>query len=203
MVGPNRQVARYEEKLSALIQPMSFPTGWTWRRFRPLPVKQAKERLDFNDKKHVLFIGDPARSEKNFTLAREAVDLLGDISVELHTIFDKPQGMLPDYLNATDLLMLTSIYEGSPNVIKEAMACNCPIVATDVGDIKWIIGNTDGCFLSSFTPKDMALKIQKALTWGKRTNGRQRLIELELNCEKIAKRIIVIYQSIIKSKGPN
>jgi teichuronic acid biosynthesis glycosyltransferase TuaC len=71
-------------------------------------------------------------------------------------------------LNAADLLLLTSLTEGSPQVIKEAMACNCPIVATDVGDIREIIGYTDGCYITTFKPSDVAVKIQAAFLLGKK-----------------------------------
>ncbi len=53
------------------------------------------------------------------------------------------------------------------------MACNIPIVSTDVGDVKEIISKTAGCYISSFNPKDFAQKTEKALNYGKRTSGRQ------------------------------
>lgn len=101
-------------------------------------------------------------------------------------------------MNAADVLLLTSRYEGSPNVIKEAMACNCPIVATDVGDIRWIIGDTEGCYLTSFDPGDVASKLQLALKFGRRTRGRERLIELGLDSVSVAKRIVQLYQDVIE-----
>jgi glycosyltransferase involved in cell wall biosynthesis len=90
--------------------------------------------------------------------------------------------------------------EGSPNVIKEAMACNCPIVATDVGDIRWVLGETEGCYISSFDTKEFADKIRLALKYSEtvgRTNGMKRIQELGLDSETIAKRIIDIYKKAL------
>jgi teichuronic acid biosynthesis glycosyltransferase TuaC len=86
------------------------------------------------------------------------------------------------------------LHEGSPNVIKEAMACNCPIVSTDVGDVKEVIGETEGCFISSFEAKDIATKLQLAINFG-RTKGRQNISKLESH--KIAKEIEKIYQQTV------
>ena len=83
-------------------------------------------------------------------------------------------------------------------MIKEAMACNLPIVSTDVGDIKWVIGNIEGCYITTFDPKDVADKIKMALNFNKRTNGRDRIIELGLDSNTIAKRLISIYERVIK-----
>lgn len=58
---------------------------------------------------------------------------------------------------------MTSNYEGSPNIIKEAMACNCPIISTDVGDVGWVVGNTEGCYLISEKIKDQSKKNEAAL----------------------------------------
>ena len=97
-----------------------------------------------------------------------------------------------------ELVILTSLWEGSPNVIKEAMACNCPIVSTNVGDVRWVIGDTEGCYITSFDPEDVAEKIKLALEFGKRTNGRDRIIELGLDSETIAKRLIDIYSKVLE-----
>ncbi len=99
-------------------------------------------------------------------------------------------------LNASNLLLLTSFSEGSPQIIKEAMACNCPIVATDVGDIKEVIGNTEGCYITSFNPDDVAAKIKLALDFNKRTNGREKIKPFDN--ELIAKKIYKIYTRIIE-----
>jgi len=92
--------------------------------------------------------------------------------------------------------LLTSYSEGSPNVIKEAMACDCPIAATDVGDIKEIIGDTEGCFLIPFDPAEAAEKIKMALDFDKRTTGRKRLIELGLDEETIAEKMVRLYMRL-------
>jgi len=93
------------------------------------------------------------------------------------------------------MVILTSKFEGSPNVIKEAMACNCPIVSTDVGDVREVIGNTEGCFITSFEPEGVAKKIKLAIEFNKKTNGRDNITHLD---EKvIAQRLIDVYQSAI------
>ena len=105
------------------------------------------------------------------------------------------------YLNAANVLISTSFREGSPNIIKEAMACNCPVVSTNVGDVEWLFGDTPGYFLTSFDPSDVANNIQKALTFSKSTeavHGRQRLIELELDADNVSTKIIKVYESILE-----
>ena len=106
---------------------------------------------------------------------------------------------MPVYLNAADVLLLTSKWEGSPNILKEAMACNCPIVSTDVGDVKWLLGDLEGHYLSSFDAVDFSKKIKQAFIFGKRTCGRKRIYELGLDSENIADRIITIYNMVISS----
>ena len=91
--------------------------------------------------------------------------------------------------------MLTSLWEGSPNVIKEAMACNIPIVSTDVGDVREVIGNTEGCYITSFEPEYIAEKIELALQFGKRTDGRENIKHLESSL--IARKIIDLYKKIV------
>ena len=78
---------------------------------------------------------------------------------ELVLVSKKPLDVVPKYMNACDVLVLVSDGEGSPMVIKEAMACNLPIVSVPVGDVPEVIGGTDGCFLCSQEPGDVAKKL--------------------------------------------
>ena len=88
---------------------------------------------------------------------------------------------MPIYYNAADVILLTSLWEGSPNVIKEAMACNRPIVATDVGDVRWLLGTLQGCFTTGFNGKEIAKKLKLALIFSKNT----KISLVEKNCQTI------------------
>ncbi len=172
-----------------------IPNGVDMQRFKPIDREEALNFTKWDrDKKHILFTSDPAREEKNFTLAKEAVDLLNDKNIELHYLKDIPNSNIPYYYNSADVVVLTSTREGSPNAIKEAMACNIPIVSTDVGDVKDVISKTKGCYIASFEPKDFSNKIKLALEFNQRTTGRK---DIEyLNETNIAKKIIKIYKEV-------
>ena len=101
---------------------------------------------------------------------------------------------------ACDVFALPTKSEGSPQALKEAMACNCPIVATDVADIRYLLGDVDGHYICSFEAKDVAGKIADAFSYGKRTNGRQRIIDLGLTNDLVAKRLISIYEEVVRKK---
>ena len=176
-----------------------IPNGVDLNKFKLRDKLEIRKKLGLNgNKKYILFLSNPDRLEKNFSLAKNAVDILPDPSIILLPIFDKKHNEAIDYLNASDILLMTSLWEGSPNAVKEAMACNIPIVSTNVGDVREVIGNTEGCYITSFKAEDVADKIKKALQFGKRTNGRQRIIELGLDSETIAKKIIKVYEEVLK-----
>jgi glycosyltransferase involved in cell wall biosynthesis len=150
---------------------------------------------------NIIFVSDPSRAEKNYSLAQKAIDLLNDKSLILHTIYNIANQDLKYFYSASDLLIMTSFHEGSPNVIKEAMACNCPIVTTNVGDVKEVIGDTEGCYISSFDPIDVVEKVKLALKFSKehgQTKGRERIIKLGLDSETIARKIIEVYNKVLK-----
>ncbi len=150
---------------------------------------------------YLLFIGNPANKWKNISLAKQALKRIDNDNLELLAPYPIPHKEVFKYLSAVDVLLHPSFMEGSPNVIKEAMACNCPIVATDVGDIGWVMGNTKGCYLSSFELTGFANKIKKALHFAEitgRTNGIERIMEIGLDSSTIANRIIGVYDNIMK-----
>ena len=99
---------------------------------------------------------------------------------------------MPLYMNACDVLILASEAEGSPMVIKEAMACNLPIVSTDVGDVAEVIGGTAGCFLAEPMIPALAARLGQALDFGGRTAGRAAIMPLALDA--IAGRLEALYR---------
>ena len=173
-----------------------IPNGVDFRRFYQIRRNEAREllRIDEN-KKIVIFVSDPKRNEKNYKAAKESVDLLNITNLELKVVSGIEHNDLIKYINSADALILTSFHEGSPNVIKEAMTCNIPIVSTDVGDVKEVIEKTDGCYITSFEAKDIAENIKKTLAFGKRTSGREDIKHLEASV--IATIIINIYNKVL------
>ncbi len=171
------------------------PNGVDLDRFRPIPKDIALKEVGWSEtKRHILFTSNPDRVEKNFTLAKRAFEYIDSENLSLHYLKDIPNERVPYYYNASDVVILTSLWEGSPNAIKEAMACNVPIVSTPVGDVEEVISNTKGCYISTYDYREFASDIKKALEFGKKTDGREAIKHLK--SEIIAKKIIDIYKGI-------
>lgn len=185
-----------------------IPNGVNLDTFQVMDHSEARKRVGFEDgKKYVIWCSNPSRPEKNYVLAEEAVKQSNikhqTSNISLVPVFDKTPAEVCTYMNAADCLLLTSDSEGSPNVIKEAMACNCPIVTTNVGDVTERLEGLDGCYVVEdndcrFTDMPKAAELTanalvKALAFGKRTDGRKRIIDDRLEIKQIAKRIIEIY----------
>jgi teichuronic acid biosynthesis glycosyltransferase TuaC len=166
--------------------------------FHPLDTKECRPKLGWDlDKKYVLFASNPDRKEKNFALAQATIDRIKINSVKLKIIYNIDHSQIPVYLNAADVLLLTSKWEGSPNIVKEAMACNIPVVATKVGDIEYLFGNTEGYYYTDPDPDKLAEKINYVLNNDIKPNGRQRIIDLKLDSESIADKLIQLYQEVL------
>jgi glycosyltransferase involved in cell wall biosynthesis len=173
------------------------PNGVDLEKFKFIERTTARIKVGFNEKKHIIFVADPNRKGKNYQLAAAAVRLLNSQDVELNIVGGVDYDLIPYYMYAGDVLLLTSLSEGSPNVIKEAMACNLPIVSTDVGDVTQIISGTPGCYLTSYDPADVADRLKKALNYAKPTGGRNNIKHLEIST--VARKIIDIYNSVINN----
>jgi teichuronic acid biosynthesis glycosyltransferase TuaC len=179
-----------------------IPNGVNLNVFKVITKNVALKKLGWDvSKTHILFGANPDRPEKNFKLAKEAFELLSNLNLELHFLNNIKNEDMPLYYNASDVVILTSLWEGSPNIIKEAMACNRPIVATDVGDIKWLLDDLKGCYISNFDGKYLSNCIKKAMEFSDHTQsikGIEQLRKLELNSELVAERLKKIYISTIK-----
>lgn len=178
------------------------PNGVDLRMFNLRPQAEARAVVGFEEgEKYVIFVSNPARPEKNYPLAQAAVQTLQQPNLHLVPVFDKPHSQVVDYMCAADVLIMTSLNEGSPNVIKEAMACNCPIVVTDVGDVRWVTSGVDGTFVAdTFKAEELADLLKKALAFNGRTRGRERITELELTTQEVSSKLISIYNTVLKCR---
>jgi teichuronic acid biosynthesis glycosyltransferase TuaC len=176
-----------------------LPNGVNTDLFKPMANGFRKE-LGLDAKKiYILFLGNRDKPVKNFSLAKNAVESLNMPHVELINPYPLAHADVPKYLNSVNVLVVPSLMEGSPNVVKEAMACNCPIVATDVGDIRWVLGETEGCYISTFNANEFARQLKHAIEFSEvkgRTNGKQRIADLSLSTESIANLLIGIYTAV-------
>ena len=172
-----------------------IPCGIDMETIHDMPRHEAK-RLIKRDKPFVLFSGSFTNDVKNPILAKEAMAKVDDAElVELRGYTRQEVNLM---MNAGDCLLMTSHREGSPQVIKEAMACGTPVVSVNVGDVKEIMGDTEGCYIAERNPDDIAEKIRMALAFKAKTNGRQRIIDLGLSNDLVAKRLLSIYEELLK-----
>ena len=164
--------------------------------FYPVGKEKAREYFKFSPLKiYVLFSSSFGTPIKNSPLAKEACQNIDNLElIELRGYSRHEVNLL---LNACDLALITSYNEGSNQFLKEAMACNRPIVSTKVGDTSFIFGNTAGCYLTRPEVSDVILNIKKALDFGQ-TTGRNRIIELGLDSETISRRVFEVYKKVLK-----
>ena len=169
--------------------------------FQPTEIHQARAELGLSEsKKYLLFAANPGIAVKRFPLARAAADLLQarDPNVELIVVSREPQTRLALYMSACDALVFPSYQEGSPNIVKQAMACNLPIVATDVGDVREVIGKTAGCYISEPDPESFARLLGTITAVPFRTAGREDV--RHLSGPLVAERLIHVYEDALRRR---
>lgn len=195
----NVDIAKPKKHWSLIPCGVNLPQPWSElkkRKVEQLTFNQWVEGIMEQNKKHVLFAGAFDNAVKDPELAKASVALLDDVQlIEL-------KGYNRDQVNALmyscDALLMTSRTEGSPQVVKEAMACGCPIVSVDVGDVAERTDGVEGCYIvPTREPKDIAEALKKAIAFDGKTNGREKILEYGLTNELVAKQILGIYEDII------
>jgi teichuronic acid biosynthesis glycosyltransferase TuaC len=179
-----------------------IPCGIDTTRFRPLDRSRCRIDLGWpDDRFHVLFNVNGDDPVKQPALARAAVEELRrtGIAVEFQEMRGLPYGEVPLRLNAADVLLLTSKHEGSPTIVKEALACNLPVVSVDVGDVREQISGIDGCYLAAPEPGDLAAKLRSVYDGSRRVQGHVKM-DMTLSIECIARRLKQFYTDVCQGR---
>jgi glycosyltransferase involved in cell wall biosynthesis len=171
-----------------------LPSGINFKLFKPMDKILCRRELGLPlESKLVLFAGNPRRTEKQYPLAKEAVEKASlEMEVKLIEVLNVPHSIIPIYLNAADVVLLTSSFEGSPNIIKEAMACNRPIISVEVGDVAERLKGAQGTVLAERSSDSLAMAILKLLRNELDPNTRPYVEELD--DEILTDRLIEIYK---------
>jgi teichuronic acid biosynthesis glycosyltransferase TuaC len=179
-----------------------LPNGTDTNFFKEYSRKESIEKLNLDDNKNYIIFMDSYKKR-----AQKRVDRFDKvIGILLKT--DNPHGivpikltnthrsLIPYYLSASSVHLITSDFEGSPNSVKECMACNTPVVSTPVGNVQDLIGDVDGCYISNaFDCEELAGLVIKALTH-KHFVGRQKLMDKKLDMKSVAGKLSIIYKSL-------
>ncbi|WP_224271139.1 glycosyltransferase [Haloprofundus salinisoli] len=192
-----------EEMKESLGQECSvIPHGVDLERFSPTPQAEAQAELGWDDDKyHVLFPYSPERTVKDYPRAERVVEAARDQMskpIELHTISGLPHPRVAVYMNASDSLLLTSKREGSPNVVKESLACNLPVVATRVGDVPERLAEVDPSFVCD-SDEELVENLVRVLERNERSNGREEAKRIGI--EQMADHIYEVYEEVLAKNG--
>lgn len=187
-------VRRYVEKSEII------PCSVNMRFF--VPISKEKERTG---KIKVLFPSARSRKVKDYPLFKRTCEVLRDeygLDVEEFYLEDLSRKEVAKLFKEVDLLLMTSISEGSPQVVKEAMACNLPVVSTNVGDVALLLEGVRDCYVAeSRDEKLLAALAYKSLAKKHKIGMSpiEKLKELGLDDDHVAWRLLKVYHDLIKS----
>ena len=177
-----------------------LPCGIDLHELQQMNKSEARQRMNLEaNKRYVLFSGAFDNEVKNAPLARKAMEELCDPSVVFLELKGYSREEVTLLMCAVDALLMTSFTEGSPQVIKEALACGCPIVSVDVGDVKERIDGVDGCYVAETRhATELASLLQNAIGFEGKTKGRERVISDELDNRLVAQQLVKIFRSVCR-----
>jgi glycosyltransferase involved in cell wall biosynthesis len=148
------------------------------------------------DKVIVLFAGRAEAAEKRLWLAEQAVNAAAvEIpNLELRVAATVRPSEMPLHYAAADCLLHTSVSEGSPNVVKEALACNLPVIATPSGDVRELLRDVDACAVCEPDSDAVASSLVKVLGLHRESNGRE--LTAHLGIDVIAHKTMDCYRTL-------
>ena len=191
------------QEMAELVRPVKahvIPNGVDLTSFTPMARSDARRRLGWSSGYFVLFPGCVREVRKGFDLANVIVER-ASISIgkpiEIVPLCDIAAADVPLYMNACDALLMTSYWEGSPNAVKEAMACNLPVVSVPVGDVLQLLDGVTTCAVCERDADPLSTALARIVTAQERSSGRSALRRQGLDLDAIARRVRAVYQEVM------
>jgi glycosyltransferase involved in cell wall biosynthesis len=183
-----------------------FPNGVNLNFFRPIERNKCIEVTKLNKhKKYILFLDSyNSRTQKRLDRFQEVIKILKEkynlLDIEPLVLTNTKRELMPYYMNVSNLHLLSSDFEGSPNSVKECLACNIPIVSTPVGNVDDLMGDIEGCYISkSFDAEELAQLVILSLKFNN-FKGREKLIDKKLDINSVSISLFSIYNSLFKKQ---
>ena len=182
-----------------------IPNGVDLKLFQPMDRCEVKHRLGWDvSQPYILFPGDPDNPRKGFLLAQQVVRYAAQnlgITLELVPLRNISPELVPLYMNSCDAMLMTSLIEGSPNVVKEAMACNLPIVSVAVGDVAELLSGVQGYHVCPRDAAVMANALVQLLRHEQDVLGRVALEHQGLTLDRVARQLRTVYEAVLTRQG--
>ena len=179
-----------------------IPNGVDMNEFRPLDPHGARKALGWPEgARYILFPGNPDNPRKGYALAQPAVTRAATQlkqPLQLIPLRNVSPAQVPLYMNACDAMVMTSLIEGSPNVVKEAMACNLPVIAVPVGDVVELLHDVPGYRICPRNVQSLADALVATLMTSTNVDGRTAIKRRKLDLESVAQRLMAIYEEVLQ-----
>lgn len=177
-----------------------IPHGIDFEKFKPIDRTTARRSVGWDtDGTYVIFPYNPSREVKNYPLAERVVETVREslsTPVSLQPVYGVSHDEIPLYMNAADALLLTSDREGFPNSVKEAMACNLPVVATDCGSLRGRLEPVTNSYVCG-SESELATRLGEVLTNGQRSDGREHAADLSF--DETTDDILEVYRQALRN----
>ena len=192
-------------QILAPVEAHVVPNGVDTDSFKSIDKTTARKELGWSlNKRFILFPGNPDNPRKGFDLAQAALktaQIQSNEELEMAILRKVPPPRVPTYMNACDAMLMTSWVEGSPNVVKEAMACNLRVVSVPVGDVEFLLDDVEGYEVCPREPKALANELLEVLSNPFAADGRGALLRKQLDAPSVARRLIDIYSAVLSQNG--
>lgn len=199
----NKIIVKTSEMPSGKI--VYLPNGCNMEIFRPMDKDECKKRLGLSlDKRYVLFVDSNSakkRTQKRKDRFDETMRILKDkygySDLEELVMVNVKREDVPTYINASDIHLLSSDLEGSPNSVKECMCCNVPVVATPVGNVRDLFEDVDMCkAATTFEAKELAKLVNEILSASNTVHTRESIKRKGLDMDAVARKLYRLYKEI-------